>query len=88
MYLQIEDMIGLWKSEGWDVIICEQADFVPYIPVVLQEFELPDVRERFENVEYLTIGSRKEVKAIYDQLMKLPKLKYGMLIEHPELYQS
>lgn len=40
-----------------------------------------------ENVEYLTIESRKEVKAIYDQLMKLPKLKYGMLIEHPELYQ-
>lgn len=88
MYLQIEDMIGLWKSEGWDVIIGEQADFVPYIPLVLQEFELPDVRERFENVEYLTIGSRKEVKATYDQLMKLPKLKYGMLIEHPELYQS
>ena len=41
-----------------------------------------------ENVEYLTVESRKEVKAIYDQLMKLPKLKYGMLIEHPELYQS
>lgn len=44
------NMIGLWKSEGWDFIIGEQADFVPYIPVVLQEFELPDVRERFENV--------------------------------------
>lgn len=41
-----------------------------------------------ENIEYLTIGSRKEVKAMYDQLMKLPKLKYGMLMEHPELYQS
>ena len=41
-----------------------------------------------ENVEYLTVESRKEVKEIYDQLMKLPKLKYGMLIEHPELYRS
>lgn len=44
------NMIGLWKSEGWDVIIGEQADFVPYIPMVLQEFELSDVREHFENV--------------------------------------
>lgn len=40
-----------------------------------------------ENIEYLTIESRKEVKAIYDQLMKLPKLKYGLLVEHPEFYQ-
>ena len=40
-----------------------------------------------ENVEYLTIESRKEVKAIYKQLLKLPKLKYGLLMEHPELYE-
>lgn len=40
-----------------------------------------------ENIEYLTIESCKEVKAIYDQVMKLPKLKYGLLIEHPEFYQ-
>ena len=44
------NMIGLWKSEGWDAIIGEHAYFVPYIPVVLREFELPDIRERFENV--------------------------------------
>lgn len=41
-----------------------------------------------ENIEYLSIESRKEVKAIYDQLMKLPKLKYGLLVEHPEFYRS
>ena len=44
------NMIGIWKSEGWDSIIGEHADFVPYIPVVLQEFELCDVRYAFENV--------------------------------------
>ena len=44
------NMIGIWKSEGWDSMIGEHADFVPYIPMVLQEFELPDVRESFENV--------------------------------------
>lgn len=41
-----------------------------------------------ENIEYLSIESCKEVKAIYHRLMKLPKLKYGTLIEHPELYKS
>lgn len=44
------NMIGIWKSEGWDSIIGEQADFVPYIPVVLQELKLCDVRDCFENV--------------------------------------
>lgn len=41
-----------------------------------------------ENVEYLSIEARKEVKAIYDQLIKLPKLKYGGVVEHPEFYKS
>lgn len=40
-----------------------------------------------ENIEYLTIESPKEVKSIYDQLVKLPKLKYGLLIERPDLYK-
>lgn len=44
------NMIGIWKSEGWDSIIGERADFVPYIPLFLQELELCDVRDAFENV--------------------------------------
>ena len=44
------NMIGIWKSEGWDCIIAEQADFVPYVSGVLREFELCDVKESFENV--------------------------------------
>ncbi len=44
------NMIGIWKSEGWDSIIGEQADFVPYIPVVLEELGLYDVQDAFENV--------------------------------------
>ncbi|MCM1091003.1 MAG: leucine-rich repeat domain-containing protein [Butyrivibrio sp.] len=41
-----------------------------------------------ENLEYLRLPSYKEVKRIYEQLLKLPKLKYGWLIEKPELYRS
>ena len=39
-----------------------------------------------ENLEYLWLPSCKEVKTIYEKLLALPKLKYGLLIEHPELY--
>lgn len=43
------NMIGIWKSEGWDSLIGEQADFVPYIPASLQELGLWDIRNVFEN---------------------------------------
>ena len=39
-----------------------------------------------ENLEYLYLPPHKEVKAIYEQLLALPKLKYGPLLERPELY--
>lgn len=39
-----------------------------------------------ENLEYLCLPSCKEVKMLYEKLMTLPKLKYGLLIERPELY--
>lgn len=44
------NVIGMWKSEGWDCIVGEQADFLPYISKVLQEFELSELREAFEDV--------------------------------------
>lgn len=39
-------------------------------------------------LEHLTLASNKEVKAIYDQLLALPELKYGLLVEKPDLYKS
>lgn len=39
------------------------------------------------NVENLTLmSSSKEVKALYPEIIKLPKLKYGLLKTKPELY--
>ena len=40
------------------------------------------------NLEHLTLRSCKEVKQLYPQLVKLPKLKYGTLLERPELYEK
>jgi len=39
-----------------------------------------------ENVEHLTLMSSKEVKALYSEIIKLPKLKYGHLVNKPEIY--
>lgn len=44
------NLVGIWQSEGWDAMIGEQADFVPYIPMVLTELNLPDIAEAFGNV--------------------------------------
>lgn len=44
------NMVGIWKGEGWGGIIGEQADLVPYIPIVLEELDLSDIRAAFEGV--------------------------------------
>lgn len=50
-YLHIGiNMIGVWKGEGWWGIICEQADFVPYIPMTLDKLNLPELKLAFENI--------------------------------------
>ena len=40
------------------------------------------------NLEHLTLKSCKEVKQLYPQFVKLPKLKYGTVLERPELYEK
>ena len=39
-----------------------------------------------ENLEHLSLRPCRETKKLYDELIKLPKLKYGLLITRPELY--
>lgn len=39
------------------------------------------------NLEHLSLMSNsKEVKALYADISKLPKLKYGLLVDNPEIY--
>ena len=49
LYIGI-NIIGIWKSDGWCNILAENADFVPYISAALQELELEEIRNAFENV--------------------------------------
>lgn len=39
-----------------------------------------------ENIEHLTLRPTKELKNLYNEIIKLPKLKYGLLVNKPELY--
>ena len=45
----------------------------------------PDI-SNLENLEHLSLIPCRETKKLYDELIKLPKLKYGLLITRPELY--
>ena len=50
-YLHVSiNMIGNWKGDGWWFFLCEQADFVPYIPTALDKLNLPELKTAFENV--------------------------------------
>lgn len=40
-----------------------------------------------ENIEHLTLRPTKELKNLYNEIIKLPKLKYGLLVNKPELYK-
>ncbi|MEN7551704.1 hypothetical protein AAG747_27560 [Rapidithrix thailandica] len=40
------------------------------------------------NVEHLSLRSERNVKKIYEELVALPKLKWGLLKERPENYQK
>ena len=40
-----------------------------------------------ENLEALWLSPSREVKAMFERLRALPKLKYGLLAERPELYR-
>ena len=39
-----------------------------------------------ENVEHLTLRPSKELKNLYSEIIRLPKLKYGLLVNKAELY--
>jgi hypothetical protein len=39
------------------------------------------------NVEHLGLRPAREVKALYEDLVRLPRLRWGLLKEKPELYQ-
>jgi len=41
-----------------------------------------------EELENLSLMKSKEVIELYDELIRLPKLKYGLLLEKPELYKQ
>jgi hypothetical protein len=44
---------------------------------------------KLRNLEHLTLGgSRREVKACYEQMIALPKLKWGLLKTRPQLYEK
>lgn len=41
-----------------------------------------------QNLEHLSLPPSREVKAMYEQLAALPKLRYGLIATKPELYKK
>jgi Leucine-rich repeat (LRR) protein len=58
-------------------LLTEQLQSKDYTPILA-----------LNNVEHLTLRNNKEVSQLYSELLKLPKLKWGLLKSKPEIYDK
>ena len=65
----------------------KQLRFFSFLTAKVMDTDYSPILE-LHNLEHLTLRSCKEVKQLYPQLVKLPKLKYGTVLERPELYET
>ncbi len=81
---------------GPQYIRIESLDFLAKLPQ-LRHLKLLTYRLRSQDyqpilrlrkLEHLTLASTHDVKAAYDQLVALPKLKWGPLKTQPKLYKK
>lgn len=81
---------------GPQYIKIDNIDFLSRLPQLrffrllterLQNKDYTAVLE-LKNIEHLTLTSNREVSKLYNELIKLPKLKWGLLKSNPELYEK
>lgn len=78
-YIKIHDINFLknMKQLRYLRLLTERLQTKDYTPILA-----------LENLEHLTLSNNREVSKLYDELLKLPKLKWGYLKIRPELYQK
>lgn len=64
----------------------KQLRFFYFLTAILKSKDMTPVLS-LTNIENLTLSIKKETKEIYEQLRTLPKLKFGLIVEKPELYR-
>ena len=64
----------------------QQLRFLSFLTARVKDKDYSPILE-LNNLEPLTLKPCKEVKQLYPQLIKLPKLKYGTVLERLELYE-
>jgi len=62
-----------------------QLRYLRLLTIRLQNKDYSPILD-LEDLEHLTLRTHRDVKKIYDDLSRLPKLKWGLLKEKPELY--
>ncbi|RLJ72859.1 leucine-rich repeat domain-containing protein [Pedobacter alluvionis] len=81
---------------GPQYIKIEQIDFLNNMPQ-LKFFRLLTERLQskdyspilsLKNIVHLSLSGNKQVRALYDEIFELPKLKWGMIKTRPELYKN
>ena len=76
-YIQVDSLFFLTRMK--------QLRFFSFLMARLKSKDYTPVLS-LENVEYLSLRPCKETKKLYNDIIKLPKLKYGLIVKKPELY--
>ncbi|QDV81030.1 hypothetical protein [Botrimarina mediterranea] len=93
---RLESLTICGDGMGPRYIKVDSIDFLRQIPqlrylrlltIRLQSKDYTPILE-LAKLEHLSLGSPREVKKIYDELRRLPKLKWGLLKENPKLYEG
>ncbi|MDG6894146.1 hypothetical protein [Volucribacter amazonae] len=64
-----------------------QLRFFTLLTERLQNKDYTPILE-LKNLEHLTLSNNREVSKLYHELIKLPKLKWGLLKSNPKLYEK
>lgn len=76
-YIKIDniDFISKMPQLRFFKLLTERLKSKDYTPIL-----------ELKNLEHLSLASNREVSKLYNELIKLPKLKWGLLKNKPELY--
>lgn len=94
--ITLESLSIVGDGMGPQYIKIDNIDFVSKLPQ-LRFFKLLTERLKnkdytpileLKNLEHLSLSSNREVSKLYNELIQLPKLKWGLLKNRPELYEK
>ena len=87
LFLALSPLVILFVYDAkWSLLPVKVKWIFNFLAGILKSKDYTPILS-LENIEHLTLRPTKELKNLYNEIIKLPKLKYGLLVNKPELYK-